>query len=83
MKERFRIRITSGEAKGRYVGARFDGSAAGDPALQDQPPIDVPGSEHGLHENEKAATEFFEGGAQSVQAELQLLGYESELVAIK
>jgi hypothetical protein len=83
MKERFKIRITSGEAKGRYIGAQFDGSSVSDPDVQNNPPMNVPGTEYGLHAQEKAATEFFEGGGQSVQAELQLLGYESELVAVK
>ena len=80
--KRFRIRITSSEAKGRYVGPRFGGGLVTDPDLQKNPSLNVPGLKHSLYAQEGAATEFFEGNTAKVQAELKALGYESELVEV-
>jgi hypothetical protein len=77
MKKRYRIRIVSGNAKGRFVGARL-----ANPNGRNDSSINVPGSEYGLHKREATATEFFEGAAKETQIELLLLGYESELVLV-
>ena len=83
MKERFRIQIASGEAKGRFVGAHLDSGSPSNLQFPSDSPINVAGSDYGLHRQEKAATEFFEGSAKQIQVELQILGYESRLVQVK
>ena len=78
--KRFRIRISSGVEKGRYVGMHLSGFAS-NPELQKNPPVNVPG--YGLWAQERGATEFFEGNTSYVQAELRALGYETELVQVE
>ena len=78
--KRFRIRITSGGERGRYVGPRFGGYGS-NPEVQKNPPVNVPG--YGLWEQEAVATEFFDGNASYVQAEMRALGYDTELVEVE
>jgi hypothetical protein len=76
-----RIRITSGDYKGRYIGLPVGSGLV--TKLQKNPPVNVPGTRYGLYAQEKAATEFFEGNVEAVQSDLTALGYESELVEVK
>jgi hypothetical protein len=76
--KRYRIRITSGDWNGRYVGLSFAGGLVTNPEVQQNPPANIPG--YGLWIQERAATQFFEAKAVSVQAELNALGYSSELI---
>jgi hypothetical protein len=76
----FKIRITSGTEKGRYVGVHFGGYQS-TPDMLINPPINVPG--YGLWLQERAATRFLEPNTSYVQAELRALGYETELVPVE
>jgi hypothetical protein len=78
--KRYRIRVTSDENKGRYVGLTFGGGLVTNPEVQKNPPVNVPG--YGLWTQERAATEFFEAKVRSVQAELKALGYDTEAVQV-
>jgi hypothetical protein len=77
-----RIRMTSGDYKGRYIGLPVGSGLATNP-VQKNPPVNVPGTRYGLVVQEQAATEFFEGNVGAVQTDLTALGYESELVVVK
>jgi hypothetical protein len=78
-----RIRITSGDYKGRYVGLPADGGWVSNPVVEKDPPVNVPGTKYGFVAQEQAATEFSEGNVVAVQTDLKALGYESELVEVK
>ena len=52
----YTIKIKSGEHAGRYVGGRFGGGLVTNPEVQENPPVNVPGStKYGLWAQEKAA----------------------------
>lgn len=78
--KRYRVRITSGPEQGRYVGLRFGRGMVTNPAMQQNPPVNVP--DYGLWAQERAATVSFEGPARTVQADLKPFGYDSELVEV-
>ncbi len=78
--KQYRIRIASGEHKGRYVGMSFGGGLVTNPEVQKNPPVNVPG--YGLWAQERGATQLFEGKTADVQAALKKLGYETELLEI-
>lgn len=82
-RKRQRIRITSGEHKGLYVGQRFGGGLVTNPEAQKNPSVNLDGTKYGLWAQERGAMEFFEGNTVKVQAELKALGIESELVEVK
>ena len=75
----YRVRITSGTEKGRYVGARVRDAFVTDPSVQ-KDPVNVGG--HCLWMQERSATKSSESEARAVQADLKFLGYESELVQV-
>jgi hypothetical protein len=77
--KRYRIKITSGDAKGRYIGMRFGGGLVTNPEVQKNPPVNMTGTTYGLWAQRSGATEFFEGPVLSVQAELKRLGFDSAL----
>lgn len=79
--KRYRIRIVSGNHKGRYVGLQFGGGMMTNPEMRRNPPVNVPG--YGLHAQEAAATQFFEGKTGKVETELRALGYSTELVKVE
>ena len=60
--KRFRIKIISGQYADRYVGLPFGGGLVTNPAMQKNPPVNVPGTKYGLHAQEEGATQFFEQG---------------------
>ena len=78
-----RIRITSGDYKGRYVGLPVGSGWDANPVAQTNPPVNVPGTRYGVYAQEKAATKFSEENVEVVQSDLKALGYESELVEVK
>ena len=78
-----RIRITSGDYKGRYVGLPADGGWVSNPVVEKDPPVNVPGTRYGLYAQEKAATKFSEENVRGVQSDLEALGYTSKLVEVK
>ena len=76
-----RIRITSGEYKGRYIGRPFSGwGLITNPEARESPPMNIIGAPYALHATEEGATQFFSANTESVRAELKALGYESEAV---
>jgi hypothetical protein len=78
-----RIRITSGDYKGRYIGLPVGGGWSANPVVQKNPPVNVAGTRYGVYSQEQAATEFSEGNVAAVQFDLKTVGYESELVEVK
>jgi hypothetical protein len=80
--KRFRIRIKSGEHKGRYVGARIGGGLVNTPGLRDNPPVTPPGMQFSLYTHERPATEYVEGRTREIESGLRMLGYECELVEV-
>jgi hypothetical protein len=77
------IRITSGDYKGRYIGLPVGSGWGTNAVVQNNPPVNVPGTRYGLYAQEKAATKFSEANVRGVQSDLEALGYESELVEVK
>jgi DNA-directed RNA polymerase subunit M/transcription elongation factor TFIIS len=76
-----RIRITSGDFKGRYIGGPFSGwGLITNPEARVNPPVNITGVPYALHATEQGATQFFSGNTEGVRAELKALGYESEAV---
>src|SRR5216684_6616490 len=76
-----RIRITSGEYKGRYIGGPFSGwGLITNPEARGNPPVNITGAPYALHATEQGATQFFSANTEGVRAELKALGYESEVV---
>ena len=76
----FKIRIKSGEHAGRYVGTRFGGGLVTNPDVQMNPPVNVPDTKYGLWVQERGGTNFFEQAVPAILAELEKLGYETELI---
>ena len=77
------IRITSGDYKGRYIGLPVGSGWGTNPVVQNNPPVNVPGTRYGVYAQEKAATKFSDENVEAVQSDLKALGYESELVEVK
>ena len=76
-----RIRITSGEYKGRYIGRLFSGwGLITNSEARVNPPVNITGVPYALHATEQGATQFFSTNTEGVRAELKALGYESEAV---
>ena len=79
----FIVRIASGEYAGRYVGMRFGGGLVTNPEVQQNPPINLPGTAFGLWAQERAATRYFEKNAEPVIATLNKLGHKVELIKVQ
>jgi len=76
-----RIRITSGEYKGRYIGGTFSGwGLITNPEARENPPVNITGAPYSLHATELGATQFFNANTEDVRAKLKALGFESEAV---
>jgi hypothetical protein len=76
-----RIRVTSGEYKGRYIGGPFSGwGLITNPEARVNPPVNITGVPYALHATEHGATQFFSTNTEGLRAELKALGYESEAV---
>ena len=75
-----KIRISSGEYKGRYVGPTFGGLRT-NPTLIKDPEVQVPGTSYFLYVQSEVATNYLQqDAAAQVQAELKSIGLDSELV---
>ena len=79
--KQYRIRITSGAEKGRYVGMRLANGFSSNPEVQKTPPKIVRG--YGLWAQERGATPFSEANTHAVEAEFMAMGYNVELVEVK
>jgi len=76
----FKIRIKSGAHSGRYVGMRFGGGLVTNPEVLMNPPVNLADTKYGLWLPEGGGTDFFEHAIPAAIAELQKLGYETELL---
>ena len=74
-----RIRITTGEYAGRFVGSNLGGLITNKELLANRE-VKVPGTKYSLYAQESGATQFLDMAAPGVQAELKALGYGTELV---
>ncbi|MGO9576704.1 MAG: hypothetical protein ACLPTQ_20535 [Terriglobales bacterium] len=78
----FKIRIRSGDYRGRYVGDNIGGLITNQELLKNRE-VKIPGTRYSLYAQEGGAKGFFAHAAPAVQAELQALGYETELVEVE
>ncbi len=74
-----KIRITSGEHKGRYVGPNFSGLRTNADLIAN-PEIKLSGTPYSLFVQEDAALNYIEVKALQVQSELKAIGLNSELI---
>ncbi len=74
-----KVRITTGDYAGRYVGPNFSGLRT-NPSLLASPEVKLPGTPYSLFTQEQVANSYSEEKAVKVQAELKALGLGSELV---
>jgi hypothetical protein len=81
--KRFRIKLTSGEHAGRYVGQSLGGGLVANPEMQSDPPLDIHGTNYGSYTQEQGAIQFFEHGAHEAFVKLRALGHELELIKVK
>ena len=79
----FTIKIISVEYAGRYVGMQFGGGLVTNPEVQKNPPVTVPGANHGLWAQERATTRFFEANDEPVLRELNRLGYKTQWIKVQ
>jgi len=79
---RFRIRITSGQYAGRYVGPNSSDVVVTAPGLPATREVKVSGTPYCLYEQMRAATEFLQRSGETAQMQLKNLGYDSELDAV-
>jgi hypothetical protein len=81
--KRFRIKLTSGDHAGRYVGQSLGGGLVANPEIQKDPPLDIHGTNYGSHAQEEGAIQFFEHGAHEAFVKLRALGHELVLIEVK
>jgi hypothetical protein len=79
---RFRIRITSGQYSGRYVGLNASDAVVATPGLPAAREVKVSGTQYCLYEQMRAATEFLQRSGETAQMQLRNLGFDSELDAV-
>jgi hypothetical protein len=79
---RFRIRISSGPYKGRYVGPNLSDGLVMSPDHIASREMRIPGSLYSLFEQMRSAREYLPGTADQVQRQLKTLGYDSEREAV-
>jgi hypothetical protein len=81
--KRFRIKLTSREHAERYVGQSLGGGLVANPEMQNDPPLDIHGTNYGSYVQEQGAIQFFEHGAHEAFVKLRALGHELELIEVK
>jgi hypothetical protein len=78
---RYKIRITSGEHAGRYLGAYFAGGLVTNPEAQDNPNVVARGQRYSLLASERGHTMFADNDEVThIVADLQRQGYGAELI---
>jgi hypothetical protein len=80
---RFRIKILSGQHAERYVGPSFGSGLVANSEMENDPPVDIHGTNYGSYAQEYGAIQFFAHGAYEALVKLRTLGYELELVEVK
>ena len=80
MRTLFKIKINSKEHRGRYVGPMLVSGLSNDPELLKTPAIPVSKVGVSLYVQKDFAIPFL--APQEIQAELKLLGYDTELVEV-
>jgi len=84
MAKLFIIQIKSGTHAGRYVGGHFGGGLVTNPEVQNNPPVNVPGSDkYGLWAQDTAAMKFFEHAIHDAAAELAMLGFDVGITQVQ
>jgi hypothetical protein len=81
--KRFRIKLTSGEHAGRYVGQSLGGGLIASREMQSDSPLNIHDTNYGSYAQEQGAIQFFEHGAHEAFIKLRALGHELELIEVK
>jgi hypothetical protein len=74
-----RVKITSGEHAGRYIGPNFGGGLVTNPEMQADMPRKIVGTKYSSYSQVKAATKYNATSGSTAQQELRLAGIESTL----
>lgn len=78
---RYKIRITSGEHAGRYLGAYVGGGLVTNPEARDNPDVMARGKRYSLLASERGHTIFADNDEVThIVADLRRQGYEAELI---
>ena len=75
-----KIKITSGNYAGRFVGPNIGGGLTTNADLLVDPEIAISGLPYSLYKKKRAANLFVKAKAIQVQAALKTIGLDSELV---
>jgi hypothetical protein len=78
----YRVKLTSETYAGRFIGQMTGFGLKTEPTLRENPPIGLPGTEYVAHVQERGASRFFEPKALAVQAMLQKMGINSEMIPV-
>jgi hypothetical protein len=80
--KRYRVKITSGQCAGRYVGPNVSDGLVTSPEHIASRDVRIPGTLYSLYEQMRSAAEYLPGTADQVQRQLKNLGYNSEREAV-
>ena len=78
----YRVKVTSGNYKGRFIGPNIGRGLVTNPALLETPQVPLSGTDFSLYAQEDAANRFFPEKAAEVQKQLTSLGLTCELVPV-
>ena len=79
---RYRIRITSGQHTGRYVGSNLGSGLMTESELIVGREERVPGTAYSMYAKMRSSGEYLQGHAEVVQTQLKNLAYDSEFVGV-
>ncbi len=74
-----KIKVTSGEYAGRFIGQNLMGLIT-NPAILNNPPIPLVDIPYSLHALPQMAMAFPEAKARAIQAQLAVIGLSSEIL---
>jgi hypothetical protein len=75
-----RVRVTTGEHAGRYIGINFGGGLVTNPEMLADMPKPITGTKYSSCSQERAANTYTASAAAAVQKELKQAGHGSETV---